>query len=262
MNYEQIKVERDGAIASLVLSRPELRNAMSERMGDEVAHAVAALNEDDELRVVLVRGEGKAFSAGGDLGFLERRIAATPEDNARRMRAFYERFLSIRKLRVPTIAVLHGPAIGAGLCFALGCDMRVAAEGAKLGLTFVRIGLTPGMGATYLLPRLVGPGVATELLLTGRVVSAEEGLRIGLVNAVCAPDELLAKARALAEETASAAPLAVRSTKLALSKWPARTLDEALDEEADSQARDYATGDLHEGVRAFRERRSPVFRGR
>lgn len=262
MEFEQIRLERDGPLATLVLARPDQRNAMSEQMGNEVSEAVARWNEDPSVRAVLVRGEGKAFSAGGDLTFLEQRAADDPANNRQRMRAFYDHFLAVRRLRAPSIAVLHGPAIGAGLCFALGCDIRVAAAGTKLGFTFVRIGLHPGMGATWLLPRLVGPSHAADLLLTGRVVRAEEALGMGLVSAVHPPDELLSAARALAGEIVSAAPAAVAETKHSLHRAIYRSLDEALDAEADAQSRSYGSEDLAEGIRAFRERRRPEFTGK
>ena len=262
MDFEQIRLEHDGPVSTIVLARPDQRNAMSEQMGDEIQEAVAHLNEDNALRAVIVRGEGKAFSAGGDLAYLEQRAADEPARNRQRMRAFYDRYLAIRRLRVPSIAVLHGPAIGAGLCFALGCDMRLSSPGVKMGLTFVRIGLHPGMGATWLLPRLIGPSFAAELLLTGKVIPAEEGLRMGLVNALHGADELLDAARALAGEVVSAAPLAVAEAKHSLLRSPERTLARALDAEADAQSRNYGSEDLSEGIQSFRERRTPIFRGR
>jgi enoyl-CoA hydratase len=176
------------------------------------------------------------------------------------MRAFYESFLSIREVPVPTIAALHGHALGAGLCFALGCDIRIAADDAKMGVTFVRVGLHPGMGATHLLERAIGAACSADLLLTGRVVDALEGLRMGLVSAVYPAQDLLAAARRLAEQLASAAPVALRQTKDTLRR--SRSLDDALDREALCQAIDYASGDVSEAIAAFREKRKPVFRGR
>jgi len=262
MTYTQIGLEVDGPIASIVLSRPEARNAMTEIMGLEVTRAVAELEAKPDVRAVLVRGEGKAFSAGGDLGFLDVRAAETPEHNREAMLRFYGLFLSVRSLRVPTIAVLHGAAMGAGLCFAMACDLRLAAAGATMALNFVRLGLHPGMGATWLLPRLVGPSTAAELLLTGRVLDAERARAIGLVDQVHPPDALLPAARALAGEIARAAPIAVAQTKRSLHESPGRTLEQALAAEADAQAIDYATSDLREGVLAARERREARFSGR
>src|SRR5262249_54451001 len=152
----------------------------------------------------------------------------------------YGLYLSILRSPVPTIAVLHGAALGAGLCFAMACDLRLAAPATKLGLNFVKIGLHPGMGATHLLPRLVGAAKASELLLTGRTIEAEEALRIGLVNAVHPEDALYGQARALALEIAHNAPVAVSSTARTLREGVLK-LDDALDREASAQSIDYQT---------------------
>jgi enoyl-CoA hydratase/carnithine racemase len=253
----QVRLDIDGAIATIVLTRPEARNALTEDMGRELGAAVRALDTRSEVRVAIVRGEGPAFSAGGDLAFIADRLAATPDDNRRTMRAFYQLYLDISTSRVPTIAALHGSVVGAAVCFALACDIRIASTDAKLALNFVRLGLHPGMGATRLLPRLVGVGVASSLLLTGRTVDAAEALRIGLVDAV--HPEVTAGAIALATQIAEAAPRAVASTMAALRAYDADELDHALEAEAREQALGYASGDVAEGLRAARERRTPVF---
>lgn len=262
MAYERIKLETEGALASIVLNRPEARNAMTGEMGDEIARAVAEINAREETRCVLVRAEGAAFAAGGDFKYLEARAADDGESNRRAMRAFYEKYLSVRALRVPSIAVIQGPAVGAGLCFALACDIRLAARGAKMGLNFTRLGLHPGMGGSWLLPRLVGEAKAAELLFTGRLIEAEEAARVGMVNAVHEPEALLAAARAMAEEIARSAPIAVAQTKGNLYRNAGRSLAEALDAEAYAQAIDYATEDMKEGIRSFHEKRAPVFKGK
>src|SRR5215510_1573668 len=127
-----LRLESDGPIATIILARPDALNALTAEMGRELGEAIAALRASSDVRAVIVRGEGKAFSAGGDLEFIEQRLVATPEDNRRTMRAFYDLYLAIRKVPVPTIAVLHGSAIGAGVCFALACDLRLAATGTKI----------------------------------------------------------------------------------------------------------------------------------
>lgn len=261
MSYQEIRLVKGGDIAELVLSRPAARNAMTDAMGAEVARAVGELNADPAVRVVLVRGDGEAFSAGGDLAMLAARARLTEVENRVAMRRFYDDFLTVRALRVPTIAVIAGPAIGAGLCFALACDLRVAGAGVKLAASFVRVGLHPGMGASLLLPRLIGRAAATELLLTGRAVEAEEALRLGLVNQIHARDALDVAARALAAQVASAAPLAVAQTKATLAAALERDLDAALEREAAAQAIDFATADLREALQAAAERRLPRFRG-
>ena len=176
------------------------------------------------------------------------------------MKAFYALYLSIRDLRVPSIAAVNGHAIGAGACFAVACDLRYATEGAKIGFTFVKLGLHPGMGATHLLPRLVGPAVAADLLFSGAVIDAAHAARIGLVNEVCS--DAVAAARAKAREIAACAPIAVAQTKASLRGAFDRTLDDSLEGEARCQAVDYGTEDLVEGIAAIRDKRAPLFQGR
>jgi len=257
--YREIRVVTGGEIAELVLLRPQARNAMTDAMGAEVRHAVDALNADTAVRVVLVRGDGEAFSAGGDFSMLAARAQLPEAENRVAMRTFYADFLSVRALRVPTIAVIGGPAIGAGLCFALACDLRVAAAGVKLAASFVRLGLHPGMGATFLLPRLCGPAAAADLLLTGRAIEAEEALRLGLVNQVHSRDELDVAARALAAQIAAAGPLAVAQTKATLAAAVERDLESALEREAAAQAVSFGTADFREALQAAAERRPPRF---
>ena len=261
MSYREIRVVAGAEIAELVLLRPQARNAMTDAMGAEVRRAVDELNADAAVRVVLVRGEGEAFSAGGDFSMLAARAQLPEAENRLAMRAFYANFLSVRALRVPTVAVIAGPAIGAGLCFALACDLRVAAAGVKMAASFVRLGLHPGMGATYLLPRLCGPAAASDLLLTGRAIEAEEALRLGLVNQVHTRDVLDVAARALAAQIASAGPLAVVQTKATLAAAVERDLESALEREAAAQAVDFGTADFREALQAAAERRAPRFRG-
>jgi enoyl-CoA hydratase/carnithine racemase len=252
-----IEVSVEGEVAFIALARPDARNAMSVEMGRQLSEAVAFVARSP-ARAVVISGKGAVFSAGGDFGFLEERLRSSPEENRVAMLRFYEAFLCVRTLPQPTIAALHGAAIGAGLCFAMGCDLRVAAEGTKLSVNFVKLGLHPGMGATWLLPRLVGPARAAELLMTGRQLEAAEALRIGLVNEVVPADRVLARARDVALEIASAGPVAVRQVKESLR---APGLEQALEVEARAQAVSYATKDLAEGVAAARERRAPKFTG-
>jgi enoyl-CoA hydratase/carnithine racemase len=259
--YSEIQVFDDGEIAELVLARPAARNAMTDAMGAEIQRAVGELNARPGLRVVLVRGQGEAFSAGGDFAMLAERAEHGEPENRVAMRAFYASFLSVRALRVPTIAVIGGPAIGAGLCFALACDLRVCASSARLAASFVRLGLHPGMGATFFLPRLIGATAAADLLLTGRSVDADEALRLGLVSQVHPREALDAAARTLAAQIAGAGPIAVAQTKLTLQGAFERDLDGALEREADAQAADFETVDLQEALQALAERRPPRFRG-
>ena len=175
------------------------------------------------------------------------------------MRAFYKLFLTVRDLPCPTVAAIQGAAIGAGLCVALACDLRIVAREAKLGLNFTRLGIHPGMGATWTLPRLVGPAVAAELLYTGRIFDGEEALRVGLVNRAVPREEVLKEALALAREVATSAPRAVRGVKRALARSQDATLEDQLSFEAERQAECFESSDLREGIAAVREKREPRF---
>src|SRR5689334_20064559 len=182
-----LRVDRPAAgVVVLTLALPERRNAMTEELTAAWTAQVAQLRADRSVRAVVVTGEGTAFCAGGDLSWID---AGGAEVDALRtkMRAFYLNWLSIRDLEVPVIAAVNGPAIGAGLCLALACDLRYAAAGARLGAPFVKLGMHAGMAGTWLLPNVVGEAHARDLLLTGRVVDAEEALRLGLVSRVIEP---------------------------------------------------------------------------
>lgn len=259
---DAVTVERtgkEGRIAVVRLNRPDKLNAMTIELGDGFAAAVEQLNRESEgLGAVVVTGNGKAFSAGGDLGFLRDRHHDTPSRNAPVMRTFYHRFLCVRSLPVPVIAAINGPAIGAGLCFALACDVRIASPKAKMGLTFTALGLHPGMGATHYLPSIVGPQVASELLLTGKVISGDEAERCGLVARTA--EDPLAAAMESAEMMAAAGPVAVRTCVRSLRQRQDLGLEQALQREADAQAQCYASGDYADGVEAIAEKRAPVFK--
>lgn len=266
---ELVLVERDRDVAVLTFNDPERRNAMTRAMGEAFGAAVAELARDDSLRCVVLTGAGRAFSAGGDLGMIRDQADeghANP-GAARRgirdtMHSFYRLFLSVGEIACPTVAALNGAAVGAGLCVALGCDMRIASEQAKLGLNFTRLGLHPGMGATWTLPRLVGPAHAAELLYTGRTLTGAEAARIGLVNRAVPAAEVLPAARELAAEIAAAAPIANRGVKRALARSAGASLDDQLAFEAGVQAETFESEDVREGLAAARERRPAKFSGR
>lgn len=204
-------------------------------------------------------GAGKAFSSGGSLDFLRDRSNDTGSRNAAIMRDFYRRFLQIRDLPVPVLAAINGPAIGAGLCFAMGADLRIAAKSARLGITFVGLGLHPGMGATHFLPRLVGPQLAARMCLTGETITGEEAARIGLVLEAVDDAEVLPKTMALATRIASQAPVAVRSCVRSLRMQAEEGLDRSLWREADAQSYCYSGADLKEGVEAVAAKRKAGF---
>jgi enoyl-CoA hydratase len=254
-------------IGVLTFDDPERLNAMTEAMGVALADHVAELRRDPALRAVVLTGAGRAFSAGGDLGMIGARAqsgSSEPGGAPRRvnrdaMRAFYKLFLSLRDLPCPTVAAVNGAAIGAGLCVALACDLRVAAREAKLGLNFTRLGIHPGMAATWTLPRLVGPALAAELLFTGRMLDGEEAARIGLVNRAVPREDVLREGLALARACATSAPRAVRGVKRALDRALSVSLEDQLSFEAERQAECFESQDLKEGIAAVREKREPVF---
>ncbi len=257
---DTILVER-GAVTRLRLNRPEQLNAMTAEMGLRLAELVDELNGDPSVRVVVLEGAGKAFSAGGDFGLIEGNTRRSPAENQRDMVTFYGRFLRVLDLRMPTVAVLRGAAVGAGLCVALACDLRLATDTAKLGANFTRVGLHPGMGASLLLANVVGPANARDLLLTGRLVRGAEAAELGLVHAAVPEASLTALVEERILDLLAAAPIAQAQTKETLNLPLRAALTTALAREAACQAVGFATADVAEAVAAFRERRTPVFRG-
>jgi len=260
---------RDGDVVTLTFNDPARLNAMTQAMGEAFSAAIAGLADDTSLRAVVLTGAGRAFSAGGDLAMIESRAAQGAANGPRGrgairdgMRSFYQLFLSVRDLPCPSVAAINGAAIGAGLCVALACDVRIASSEAKLGLNFTQLGLHPGMGATWTLPRLVGPAHAAEILFSSRTLTGAEAAGIGLVNRAVAPAEVLPAARALAAELAAAAPLAVRGVKRTLRRSEHASLEDQLSFEATEQAACFESRDVHEGLAAARERRAAKFEGR
>lgn len=269
MSEDLLREEHRDGIVTLTFSQPDRLNAMTRAMGEAFAGRMAVLSRDPDLRAVVLTGAGRAFSAGGDLGMIQEKAdrGRSAPGIARRdirdtMRSFYGLFLSVRDLPCPSIAAINGAAIGAGFCVALACDIRIVADRAKVGLNFTRLGLHPGMGATWTLPRLVGPALAAELLYTSRLIPGEEAARIGLASRCLPADEVLPAAQELANEIAACAPLANRAVKRALHRSPTATLEDQLTFEADEQAGTFETGDAQEGIAAVREKRDPRFSGR
>jgi enoyl-CoA hydratase/carnithine racemase len=261
--YEHLRLETPAeGVALLTLDNPDQRNAMSDQMTASWTAAIDELAADRSVRVVVVTGAGSAFCSGGNTSWIASEPDATVDELRARMLPFYRAWLSIRRLEVPTIAAVNGHAIGAGMCLALACDLRYAAAGARLGVPFVKLGMHPGMGGTHLLPEVVGESHARDLLLTGRVVDADEALRIGLVSRVHEPETFLDDVLTTAREVAATAPIATRLTTLALRDGGHADLEQALQWEAMAQPITLATADLQEGIAAAKEKRSPRFTGR
>ena len=216
--YQAVQLDIDEGVAVLTLNLPAKRNAMTPELTRDFRDAVEEVRGRQDVRVLVLTGAGSAFCAGGDLAMLERMMGQAPEQNRREMGEFYRSYLSLLHIEAPVIAALNGTAIGAGACLALACDLRIAAESARLGFTFLNLGLHPGMGATHLLPQIVGPAHAADLIFTGRIVSAAEALTMGLVNKVVPPDKLMTETRSVAREIAGKSPNSVRAAKRALAR--------------------------------------------
>jgi len=217
--YENLLLEVADGVATLTLHRPDKLNAYTTEMGDEVYDAFQKLRDDDAVRSVVWTGAGRGFCAGVDLEHLKAHRAGGKAGRGPRLgeEAFLRKLpLELLEFPKPVIAALNGHAIGVGVTMILPCDLRIAAAGATLGLTFVRLGILPGLGSTHLLPRLVGPAKARELVLTGRKFSAEEAAAMGLVNEVVPPAKLLTRAREIATELAETRPEVLAAAKRAL----------------------------------------------
>lgn len=260
MTHLRLSRPSEGVVL-LTLDNPSQRNAMSDEMTASWVEAVEGLATDRSVRAVVVTGEGSAFSSGGILDWLASEPDAGVDQLRDRMLPFYRAWLTIRRLEVPTIAAINGPAIGAGLCLALACDIRYAAAGARMGVPFTRLGLHPGMAGTFLLPEVVGLAAARDLFLTGRLVEGDEALRLGLVSRVIEPESFLDTVLETAAGVAAAAPIATRLTKLALLDGGHADRESALQWEALAQPITLATEDLLEGIAAAQEKRAPRFRG-
>ena len=255
-----VQVERtDAGVVTITLDSPERRNALDEELATQLRQAVRDVAADPGARCVVVTGAGRAFCSGADLGEFRRQESGGVLPRREMLGAYYRTFLDVRDLAVPTIAAVNGPAIGAGLNLALVCDLRIAAASARFGATFVRLGIHPGGGATYMLARLLGPARAAEMLLSGELVDGARALEMGLVNRLVDDAELPAAAASLAATIAGNAPRAVRATKRALRLALDADMAAVLEVEGLAQAATQESADAGEGWAAFRERRPPRF---
>lgn len=260
MVFENIQFDVRDGIAFVTLSRPKVLNALNRATLEELHTAFQDVRDDETIRAAILTGAGeKAFAAGADIQELAQANGVAGRDLALRGQAV---FRGIETCAKPVIACINGFALGGGCELALACTLRVASENAKLGQPEVRLGLIPGYGGTQRLARLVGKGVALQLILTAEMISAAEALRIGLVNEVVAPTELLARGEALARTIASMAPLAVRYSLEAVDRGYDLPLEEGLFLEAALFGLTCATADKEEGTAAFLAKRAPVWQGR
>src|SRR5262245_18176363 len=259
---ETILLEVTDGVAVLTLNQPARRNPMSERMGEELAVTLGEVEARGDVRVLVLAGAGESFCAGGDMALIEANTRRDVEARRQVMRGYYERYLSLLRLPIPTIAAVHGHAVGGGLALALVCDLRYAADDACLSVNFTRLGLHPGMASTLTLPRAIGAARALELFYTGRVVSGREAESMGLVNRAVPRAELMATALETARSIAAGSPLVVRMLKRAVYQGLESAVAAAVEYEAFCQAITFGSEDLQEGLLAARERRAPRFVGR
>jgi 2-(1,2-epoxy-1,2-dihydrophenyl)acetyl-CoA isomerase len=261
--YEAIIFTTDGPIATIKLNRPDKLNAFGGPMREEILDVLAKIGADDAVRVVIVTGEGRGFSAGGDIDHLKRLRENKDEEGFRQVLANGQRITkTMRSLPKPVIAAVNGPCAGAGFSFALGCDIRIASDAATFGASFSRIGLHPDWGGSWFLPKLVGSANACELIFTGSMISAEEAQRIGLVNRVVPHAELMPTVLELATTVAKSAPRVVRLAKESIYRSLSSDMESAFAREGEVQMECFYSDDFLEGLTAFKEKRRPRFDGR
>ena len=260
--YQAIIFSIDGPVATIRLNRPERLNAIDGPMRDEISNALEAA-ANDSIRVVVLTGEGRGFSAGGDILNLKELREKKAEND---FRAILTKGQAInrymRSMSKPVIAAVNGPCAGAGFSLALGCDIRVASDRATFGPVFARIGLHPDWGGSWRLPRLVGSARACEMIFTGQMFSAEEAEKTGVVNRVVPHDDLINNVMELARKIADNPPGVIRLSKESIYKSLTSNLDEAFGRENEVQSECFHSEDFLEGINAFLEKRRPAFRGR
>jgi len=258
--YEHLLFSTVNAIASIVINRPAVRNALNASTLEELSDAVERVRVDDSIRAAIITGSGdRAFVAGADIGEITGLNRSEGESFARRGQAVFN---SIEFLGKPVIAAVNGYALGGGCELAMACTLRIASENAVFGQPEVKLGIIPGYGGTQRLPRLVGKGHALEMLLTGQLISAAEAHRIGLVNRVVASSELLPAADEMAKKIMANAPQAVRFCMEAVHRGLDTTQEQGQLLEAEFFGECCVTDDMVEGTRAFLEKRAPGFKGK
>lgn len=260
MKLENLHTENHDGVLTITVQRPKQRNALNADTLDELEGVVESLESDDEVRGVIVTGSGdKAFVAGADISELARQDAITGRESSLRGQSVLRRVELCGK---PVIAAINGFALGGGMELALACHIRVAAEGARMGLPEVKLGVIPGYGGTQRLARIVGKGRALEMILTGEMIDATEAHRIGLVNRVAPAGELIAVCQSLMRRILSNGPLATRYAMLAVERGLDGGLEQGLALEASLFSSLCATEDMKEGMSAFLEKRPPRFVGK
>lgn len=258
-----LKTSRDGAVLTLTMSQPETRNALTGNTAvEEFVQACAEIGRDRSVRAVILTGEGPVFSSGGNVKDMQRffQQQLSPDVIREEYRNGIQRLpKALYHLDVPVIAAVNGPAVGAGLDLTCMCDMRIASDKATFAESFVRVGIVPGDGGAWLLPRAVGRAKAAEMAFTGEAITAQEALACGLVSRVVAPEALMETAMALARKIAANPAGVLRMTKRLLREGESASLESLLEISASYQAIAHMEPDHHEAVRAFVEKRAPKF---
>jgi methylglutaconyl-CoA hydratase len=260
MSYNSIQLAYEGRIAIITLNRPEKRNAISFELIDDLLRALDEVAKSDAI-VLIVTGAGKAFCSGMDLDNLKSLLGRSPEQSLEDSRTMAQLFRGIYELPKVTIAAVNGPAIAGGAGLALLCDFTLAVPEAKFGYTEVRIGFVPAIVSTFLL-RQIGEKQARDLLLTGRLFGAEEAARLGLINEIVTPDNLIARARQLAASLMENSPASLRATKQLLTEHARAELDGQIEKAIRENAAIRTTADFREGIASFLEKRKPVWTGK
>lgn len=258
MTFSEITCNCEGGIGTLILNSPASMNALSRVMSQEIVRAVEGFREDAECRVIVIKGTGRAFSAGGDLKVMQKGLPAAEAEQY--VRQIGQAILAVHTLEKPVLAVVGGYALGAGFNLALAADLIIASEEARFGQVFLQIGLTVDGGSSYFLPRLIGLVSAKELVFTGRIIEAAEALSLGLINKVVPKEDLEREAAALSAKLAEGPGYALGMAKKLLNAGLGRDLASILVDEARAQAICMQTGDHREGLAAFQAKRTPQFR--
>lgn len=260
MSDQLIQISDDDGIVTVTLNRPEKLNALAGRMRRDLADALEEAGGRMDVRVIVLRGAGSAFCAGGDVAAMADLMARGEVDEfARLLGAGRRVVMTLRQMTKPVVAAISGVASGAGFNLALACDLRIAAASAKFSQSFVRVGLHPDWGGTYFLPRIVPPNIACEMFFLGDAIDAERAHALGLVNRVVPDEELEAETNKLAARLRAAPPESIAAAKHAVYMSSHAELEEMLQYETEAQLRCFQTADAHEGVRAFLEKRRPRF---
>jgi enoyl-CoA hydratase len=256
MNYSILKYQEDSGIGILTISRPEARNALNSLFFKEFNFFLDSLKLFKELKVLLITGDGKAFVAGADIAEMQKMSVS---DGLAFSKSGQATFTRLSELDIPVIAVVNGYALGGGCELAMACDFRIASSEAKFGMPEVGLGLIPGYGGTQRLSRLVGQGDASYIILTGQMIDAQEALRIGLVQKVVDPENLMTEAKVIATKIAEKGPIAIKTVKKVIRGGLNTTIDHGLIMESDSFSKMFEN-EGPEGMKAFLEKRKPSWK--